>query len=150
LFYTKSKLLFGQGRYADAEAMIGNALQQARATGYPLGVAHDLLHLAEIYEAQGRWSDMSAPLEEAAKSFEQARSHLANVARLQLGKVRSRLGRPEEALAALQSAEPFYREHGTPEGKRTLYATMAEACQQLGDAEQAARWLGEANAQPAQ
>lgn len=126
----RARCLAHLGRVAEAEPLIGQALEMADAGTYPFNRIYVRAYIAEIMQAQQRHAELLAVCGEAlAISAAAASPLLDNVLHARRGLALVELGRGMEGLAEIEQAERSASDRGA-----ILHAALGRFCRLLGHA----------------
>jgi len=133
-----SSVTASEGRFADAEKMAAEAVQQALDAGLDSVAAGGLVDLASALLVSGRYPEAAAKAERAIELAQRrdARRTLAR-ARLQLASVRLEEHRPQAALALAEQAVSFLKPNQYRRLELLGLSVMSRAYQALDDLERA-------------
>ncbi|HEV8404112.1 MAG TPA: AAA family ATPase [Candidatus Limnocylindrales bacterium] len=135
----EAEILSDQGRFAEAEALLRDALRVWGAARYELGIALATSNLGRVAARAGRYDDGLAILEDAAGRFERigARGYVDET-RARIAECLALAGRTAEADAvAVETLARVRRETATSVLEAQLERTLGWCALQRGDPEAA-------------
>ncbi|GIJ48007.1 XRE family transcriptional regulator [Virgisporangium aliadipatigenens] len=133
------------GRYTDAEALHGYALEAARGRDDPARHGVALTNVGAVHRLLGRYELAEAHLCEAVAVLERCGDRLAAArARSNLGIVLERLGRDEDAAAHQRAALAAYRRAGDRYGEASTLVNLGNANTRPGHLDEAHEQLSRA------
>ena len=135
----EAEVLSDQGRFAEAEALLRDALRVWGAAGYEIGTALATSNLGRVAVRAGRHDDGLAILEDARARFERigARGYVDET-RTRIAECLALAGRPVEAEAvAVETLARVRHEAETSVLEAQLERTLGWCALQLGDPEAA-------------
>lgn len=139
------KVLEILGRWPDAEATFGAALDEAAAADDRAGAAWARTDLAEVLRKQGRFDEAARRLDEAAAAFTGDGDDVGLGLVLHLrGTLASQQARYDEARAAYEASLELRRRNGERAAVGSLLSNLAVVAESLGEFDRARRLNEEA------
>ena len=127
-----SSVLASEGRSADAERLASDAVRAALAAGLETAAADGLIDLAATLVELDRSEEAETQLRKAMELADRrAARRIAARARNQLASLRLTQGRPADAIADLEPALAFFRQHKYRHAELQALSTASRAHQQL-------------------
>lgn len=133
----QSQTLYQSGEFDDAEKLIQQVIQQAKAQKNLLQLAIASGNLSLIYQSQGLWEPAKQTIEQSLTTLEKVpQSREKQQVLSQTQDIQAQLwlavAQPEKALATWQQAEQLYRQLGDETHEIRVRLSQAEALQMLG------------------